>query len=483
MVAGGTHYLRRTQAGPPSSPRHAPASPARTPSPKPHPLVSPAFLSGVVEGYYGAPWSVKDTQSLLAFMAARGFTTFVYAPKGDPYARAQWNMPYPKTRLGQLADLVKAARAHHIQFVYSISPGLNIVYSSAADRAALLAKVKQVASLGVRTFMLSFDDVPTVLNSPADQALYPGGLGQAQSTLADWLIQEMRPTPGFRLLFTPTYYYGLIDGPYWTALRQDLHPGVDVIWTGPQVLSPTITAADARTFASDVGHPVVIWDNYPVNDYTYTVQHAPRLFLGPIRGRSAALPSVVAGFLANPMRQARASEVALYTLAAYLAHPGSYNPGAALAAAVASVGAGAVPAFQTLADDASGSFLGPSLSPLPSAIAAYENAPTAQAAATLTADFRGMAAAETELAAGLRDRPLLGEIRPWAGELSREGQAGLQALTLLSALQSHASASSLSASLALAKADLLALQNPPVTLDTTAPVLSFLQQAVTRAGS
>ena len=433
-------------------------------------------MSGVVEGYYGTPWSVAETRAVLAFMARRGFTTFVYAPELDPYARVKWNLPYPSASLETLRALVDVARADHIQFVYSVSPGLNIAYSSPADRKALLAKVRQVAALGVRTFMLSFDDVPTRL-APEDAARYPGGLGQAQSALADWLIRQMRDTRRFRLLFTPTDYNGLVDGPYWEALGRNLDPGVDVLWTGPMVLSPTITGSEARTFAADVGHPVVIWDNYPVNDYTYVMRHAPRLFLGPVMGRSADLPAAVAGILANPMIQAQASEVALFTLSAYLAHPAAYNPTRAFEAAVASLGRGAPRAFRLLAEDASSSFLGPSRSPLPAALEAYA---ATGATSALASDFKAMAGIEGALQHGLHDRALFAEVRPWATELSFEGQAGLQGLTLLSDLKSGAPTGP---ALALVKADLSALEGPPVLLDTTEPVLHFLQGAVSRAGS
>ena len=463
--------------GPASRP--PPPSAVRSPSRSAAPaLVRPGFLSGVVEGYYGPPWSAAETRSLLAFMAKQGFTTFVYAPKGDPDARAKWNQPYPASAFKRLRAIVLTARQDHITFIYSVSPGLNIVYSQARDRQALLHKVQQVAGLGVRHFMLSFDDVPPVLYSAADRAAYPEGVGQAQSVLANWLVAHMAGR-GFRLLFTPTYYYGLGANPYWTALKTDLAPEVDVIWTGPQVLSPSISGADARAFSAAVGHPIVIWANYPVNDYTYAV-HAPRLFLGPFRGLGPTLPGAVAGILANPMQQAAASEVALYTLASYLRAPSAYNPVAAFTKGVSLVGVGAPSAFRTLAEDASGSFLGGSLSPLPALMTTYERTPTAAYGHALAVMFEAMAGAPIELAIGLKSRALRTEVNPWAAELSREGQDGLQALTLLGTAGHHAAPAP---GLTLARADALALEHPPVWLDTTTPVLSFLKWAMARAQS
>ena len=437
------------------------------------------FLSGVVEGFYGTPWSLSATQAVLGVMQQAGMNAFVYAPKADPYARSKWNVLYPSSNLSQLSGMVQAAQSRHITFVYSLSPGLSIVYSNPTDRAELLAKIQQIEGIGVHTFMLSFDDTPATLSSPADIAAYPNGLGEAQSSLTNWLLGKLGPSH-VRLLFTPTEYYGLTNGPYWEALHQYLAPGIDVLWTGPNVLSSSITSTEAETFAHDVGHPVMVWDNYPVNDYTYQIQHAPRLFLGPLRNRGTTLPSVLSGYFANPMIQPLASEVALLTVGAYLAHPGTYNPAVSWSSAVTEVGVGAESSFRLLAEDASSSFLtgGQSMSPLPPAMAAYWNTPSSTTTTALQAQFTAMAGASSALSS-LSMPGLYGEIKPWAAELSAEGQDGLDALTLLADAQNG---SSTSQALSTVEADITALKSPPVVLDTTAPVLNFLEQAVNTGG-
>lgn len=48
---------------------------------------------------------------------------------------------------GKLAALINAAETAGVSFVYAISPGLDIVFSCAADVAALKRKMKQVLSL------------------------------------------------------------------------------------------------------------------------------------------------------------------------------------------------------------------------------------------------------------------------------------------------------------------------------------------------
>jgi len=46
--------------------------------------------SGVIEGFYGAPWSWRERQHMVKTMAALGLGAYVYGPKLDPKHRAKW---------------------------------------------------------------------------------------------------------------------------------------------------------------------------------------------------------------------------------------------------------------------------------------------------------------------------------------------------------------------------------------------------------
>src|SRR5689334_16005637 len=48
---------------------------------------SSPLLRGVVEGYYGRPWSGDARRAVIRFMGAHGLDTFVYGPKNDPWHR------------------------------------------------------------------------------------------------------------------------------------------------------------------------------------------------------------------------------------------------------------------------------------------------------------------------------------------------------------------------------------------------------------
>ncbi len=446
--------------------------------------LAPSFLGGVVEGFYGPRWSAATTVHMIRFMARRGLNTFVYAPKNDPYQRVDWATPYPAHQLGYIKTIVAAAQQAHVRFVYSVSPGLSITYSSASDRAALLAKINQIRALGVHWFMLSFDDVPPTLNA-ADAAAYHGSLGAAQASLLNWVwTKESAADARFGLILTPTTYHGLSSNPYWAALKQDLTSHALVAWTGPGVLSATITAAEARAVEAELGHRLVIWDNYPVNDYTYVQQHAPRLMLGPLTGRSPNLPGAVAGYLFNPMLQARASEVALWTGAAYLRHPHHYQPQKSWSAALAAVGGGAAPALTTLAEASDQSFLpGGSGDPaLAAAVAAAEsggpNVSTAKLSA-LALQFSQLAQANQTLRAGLPDPHLYDEVAPWATQLSLEGSVGTAAVFVLTNLHHQMPTASAVAQLQRLSAQMGQSQ---YALDTTGLVRQFVAWTLRAAG-
>lgn len=132
--------------------------------------------------------------------------TYVYAPKDDMKHRALWRQLYTTKEEEKLAALITAAETSGVSFVYAISPGLDIVFSCAADVAALKRKMKQVSKLGCKCFALLFDDIDPRLKVP-DCNLYKSS-AEAQSVLANELYQYLKKT---RFLFCPT-------GKYYTIL-------------------------------------------------------------------------------------------------------------------------------------------------------------------------------------------------------------------------------------------------------------------------
>ncbi len=424
----------RFQSGAPRPQGQAPARPDTAAASYPRILPS-RLLAGVVEGFYGPRWSYPVTQKIFQFMEKQGLNTFVYAPKNVPYLRAEWNVPYPASHLRKLGNLVAAAHRDRIEFICSVSPGLSIQYSSAADRALLVAKINELWSVGIHNVMLSFDDIPTSLNG-ADAAAYHGSLGLAQCSLVN-SVEAAEAADGHQihLFFTPTTYWGVQQTPYWRSLRDNLDAGIPVIWTGPFVLSASITAQEAESVRRDLGHPLIVWDNYPVNDYTYVIAHHPQLFLGPVERRGSRLPQTLRGYLFNPMLQPYASEIALATGAAYLRNASAYHAAHAWQKALETVGGkGGAAALGSFAGANSVSFLSPDASDrLPANVksfwSSYGQGKNLENTA-LDREFTAWARNGTVMQHTLSPA-LYQEIKPWVALYRREGALGAQVAAAL----------------------------------------------------
>lgn len=254
---------------------------------------------GVIEGFYGHPWSWEARAELARFCSERGMTDYLYAPKDDPRHRHRWRERYDREELDGFAALVADGT---LRIGYAISPGLSIDYRAPDDRAALAAKIDQVLGTGVGWVALLVDDIPV-----------RPGLGTDHAELSAWLHDHLAGRA--RLVLVPTEYTGVRSTPYLDALADGVPAEVLIGWTGPTVVCDAITVAAAQARAAALGdRPPLLWDNYPVNDALM----ADRLFLGPLRGREPGLAAACAGYLANPMVQPSASKLPLASIAGYL---------------------------------------------------------------------------------------------------------------------------------------------------------------------
>jgi hyaluronoglucosaminidase len=116
-------------------------------------------------------------------------------------------------------------------------------------------------------------------------------------------------------------YAGSERTPYRDAFGGALDPEIVVYWTGPEVVSTEITREQLDGAADAFAHELLIWDNYPVNDFD-----RDRLFLGPLRNRDPELlDGRCAGIVANAMLQAVPSKLALATVADWARDPAGYD--------------------------------------------------------------------------------------------------------------------------------------------------------------
>ena len=313
-----------------------------------------ASVRGLIEGFYGTPWTPEARASMLAFLGAHKFNTYVYGPKDDPFHRGRWRDPYPPDAHADVVAQHAQCRAEGLRFVYSLAPGLDIRYSNAADTELILAKYRTFFDAGVRHFGLYFDDIPYVFLDEADVPVYGEAtpdditpLGVAQAHVASRIFESLRAwDAGCALIFCPVEYWGTCESGYVHALRDGMPAEIDVFYTGPDICSERLESAYTQRVSAQFGRPVTFWDNYPANDAGMT----GRLHLNPVVGRDPGLFAHARGIICNPMTQCEASKVPVATIGEYLWAPDRYDPAAAFERAVAEVASAAeLPHLKNLA--------------------------------------------------------------------------------------------------------------------------------------
>lgn len=287
---------------------------------------------GIVEGFFGPLWSMAQRSAIFEFGAARAMNTYLYAPKDDPYHRARWMEPYPQTQWRQLTRLIREAHRRRIDFVYGFHPGQGLHFGATGPIRLLLNKAQRFYDSGVRTFAVLFDDIPSRLQHTGDRKKFKASLARAEGV---WLqeIQSRQPSSwkDVEWWICPSYYtpdpllarvFGAFERDFLEILGDCLPADVACFWTGPAVVPERIGIAHMKRIAECLKHPVLLWDNYPVNDLSMRDE----LHIGPLKGRDSRLPNFVYGYLNNPLLQERLSFVPLSTCFDYAAKPRAYQP-------------------------------------------------------------------------------------------------------------------------------------------------------------
>ncbi|MDU5262815.1 MAG: beta-N-acetylglucosaminidase domain-containing protein, partial [Clostridium celatum] len=258
---------------------------------------------GIVEGFYGTPWTHEDRLDQIRFYGENKMNTYIYAPKDDPYHRDQWRDPYPQEEMARMQELINTANENKVDFVFAISPGKDIDINSEADYKALVDKCESLYDMGVRSFAILWDDIFT-----------DDGAGQA-AIMNRFNAEFVKTKEGVKPLITvPTQYWGtsMFNGsevkPYTEGFSKNLDKDIEVMWTGEHVIPESVTLEDAEKVNSLYGRKMLLWWNYPVTDYK-----VDKLALGPIYNLGNDLATKIGGFIINPMEFAEASKISIHT--------------------------------------------------------------------------------------------------------------------------------------------------------------------------
>lgn len=376
---------------------------------------------GIVEGFYGTPWSHKVRLSLIDFYGRNKLNTYVYGPKDDPYhSSPNWRKPYPADQARNIHELVEACEKNRVEFVWAIHPGKDIKWNE-EDYNNLKRKFDLMYQLGVRSFAIFFDDISGEGTNPAKQV-----------ELLNRLTKEFVKVKGdvSPLIICPTDYSRAWANPTpegsLSVYGRTLDPSVRVFWTGDVVCSD-ITRSTLAWVNSRIKRPALFWWNYPVTDY---VRHI--VLQGPVYGLENTITAgEMTGLLSNPMEHGEASKLALYSVADYAWNPAAYNALDSWERALAVMAPQAKDAYRTFAihsaDTETGYRRDESWETTTFSLGHY----TQQQYDDLMREFEKIEKVPAQLEQGLANRGLFSELRPWLTEFGKLGTRGKNALKLM----------------------------------------------------
>ena len=267
---------------------------------------------GVVEGFYGTPWSQEDRLSQFDFYAKNKMNVYIYGPKDDPYHRDKWRQPYPAEEAARLKILLDAAHKNGVNFYWAIHPGVDIKWTE-ADRDAMMNKLETMYQLGVRSFAVFFDDI-----------WGEGTKADKQAELLNYINTNFVKAKGdvSPLVMCPTEYnrgWANEKGGYLRTLGSDMDKSVEIMWTGNSVVH-TIDKESMEWINERIQRKGYIWLNFPVSDFV-----RDHILLGPTYGNGLDIAEDLSGFVSNPMEHAESSKIALYSIADYTWNMKNYD--------------------------------------------------------------------------------------------------------------------------------------------------------------
>jgi hyaluronoglucosaminidase len=263
---------------------------------------------GIIEGYYGRPWTWAERADQVRFLAPHGYGFFIYAPKADPFLRKRWREDHPGEMVEQLRSLAKCCAEAGVRFGVGLSPFEIYRDFDSAAQADLARKLAFLDEIGVQDLGVLFDDMRGDLPS----------LAENQVRIIHWIAE--RSNAG-RLIACPTYYadevgldtgFGQRPAGYLEQFGALLDPRIEVFWTGEEVCSREFSPGHLRRVGEQLRRKPFLWDNYPVNDGP---RMSPYLFLRAFTGRPSSIGPHIAAHGVNPALQPVLTRIPALSLA------------------------------------------------------------------------------------------------------------------------------------------------------------------------
>jgi hyaluronoglucosaminidase len=285
---------------------------------------------GLIEGYYGKPWSWQAREATIAFLKKHGYDFYIYAPKADAFLRKRWREPHPAEMEKALRDLAAACLAMDVRFGMGLSPFELYREFNADAQSALSGKLAQFDAWGVEYLAILFDDMRGDLPD----------LAATQAEIMHWVAAR---TKAKRLIVCPSYYtddpvldrfFGKRPANYLEDFGRLLDSSIDVFWTGEEVCSREYSPGHLMRVTDQLRRKPFLWDNYPVNDGQ---RMSPFLHVRAFTGRPASIRPHLSAHSVNPALQPVLTRIPALSLAESYRQGEAYEYGRAFLAAATEV--------------------------------------------------------------------------------------------------------------------------------------------------
>lgn len=314
---------------------------------------------GIIEGYYGVPYSAEVTMDLFRFMARYKMNTYMYGAKSDPYHSRYWSDPYPteitedQKNIGFLSQdmlrmITEVSHATKVNFIWAIHPGVAFTDMAETDvNSRIMEKFESMYELGVRQFGVFVDDVGVPYDEPSLK-LCADRLTDLQNRIdTRWNVPGAYPADTVKALnYVPQLYaYS------WTT-RENARRFFKSLSTTPEKINIYITGRAVWTVPNNedlnvvkdfLGRSTGWWWNYPCNDNDMTKifpmdiysnfrdeRHIDKLArLEPLNDEKT--------LIINPMQQGEISKITLFSVADYSWNSRAFNNEQSWSASLAAV--------------------------------------------------------------------------------------------------------------------------------------------------
>ncbi|HEX6573552.1 MAG TPA: beta-N-acetylglucosaminidase domain-containing protein [Gemmatimonadaceae bacterium] len=274
---------------------------------------------GIIEGFYGKPWSWEARHETVTALAPFGYRFYLYAPKFDTYLRRKWQEPHPDN----ISDRLKALSAHcketGVRFGVGLTPYElfnNFDDKSKEDLDRKLHYFDEV--LDVDDLAILFDDMRGDVPD----------LAKNQIEIVEWAAARTKAT---RVIVCPSYYsddpvldrvFGNRPENYVEDMGHGLSDNIEIFWTGEEVISREFSKGHLERVTGQLQRRPFLWDNYPVNDGQRMSQY---LHIRGFTGRPASNASHVAAHGINPALQPTLNRIPAITLSDSYRQEDSYQ--------------------------------------------------------------------------------------------------------------------------------------------------------------